>query len=1242
MNLNIIKKVGITLVSLIVLFYIIFLLILPNIINLNTYKNDIQKAAKEYANLNVDFKNAKIITSPGIKAGLNIKNPDIKYNDGRELLYADGFEVKIALLPLLFKTIKIDSLTINTPVITLDVLESGKLKAEEYFLKNTDDLSTSDNTAAMELPFKLSSKLPDIKIKNYKVILNDLKSKNNITFSGEILSIDKAELNKHLRLVTKGILMVNSRDNVNYDIDIDTFLPKIEPVETTENKNVLIISNPISAFTSYDLKADIKTKLKIRKTKDTVKASGFFNAEKISLKIKDAALPQSYIKLNFDGTNINIDSNLYTADNQKASINGSVNYGKHSSADIRLFTNKIYLSNIKDIFEGILDSLNIKNELNKINVSGFIKSDFKINTDMNHLKSEGMFNITNASISHSNIPASIKKINTDIDFSHDKIQIKNCRAAINSALITAGGSINSDSTADITVQTTKLPIANLYNAFAPSDIKDSILLQDGYLSLNTEIKGKIDKIKPEIKLVLENMKLKEKNNNIIVSNKNFLINLTADKNGYKGTIDSIGSVLSAPSMNLSIQNPNLKINFDDKNILIPTSPVYFNSSKLDLNGAIKNYAKTPSADIILQGNLNTSDLLKIIPKESRSMFSQKGSIPVILQITGNEKKIMINAQTFANSNNYFSPVTINKLVNKNSLINLSAQIADNELNIKDIGIYELKTQDNLNDDLKSNLNNTYKIAQITGLISSLDKKNPYINEFKLHMPASLALSTPMIKDSKFNIKGSINAQGYLSKPELKGNLNISNVVLPDLMTKVQNIDLIINNSDINAKADNILINGSQLNIDADAKLDFAPVFTINKMNISSTNLDLDKILKTVEQMPQSLDTKQSQSMSNNIPMKINKGSGKIDKFKMGELIVTNVNGDFQLKNNNFKINNLTGKAYNGNIQGSVDYNLSDLALKADITGKQLDANPAVTAFLLIKDQLFGTLDFHAAIAMKGSTYEEQMKTLKGYADFDIKDGQMGSLGRFETFLRAGNLLSQSFISTTIGSVINTIAPYNTGEFKYLKGKIHFADTNAVINSVESSGSNMSLMIRGNYNLLNNNADISILGRISEKIANALGPLSNITADKILGNIPKIGTTAMTIFQTYTEKADNADLTKIPELTPKSDKTQTFRVIIKGNIANTSAVKSFKWLSTANEIQQTQFSLKEVLKPQTDLENSQMQVPKTKEEVIEQVKQNEKVQEKIQQIQQNEKVQKLQQFGAILKQYSDTSKNSAEN
>ena len=63
-----------------------------------------------------------------------------------------------------------------------------------------------------------------------------------------------------------------------------------------------------------------------------------------------------------------------------------------------------------------------------------------------------------------------------------------------------------------------------------------------------------------------------------------------------------------------------------------------------------------------------------------------------------------------------------------------------------------------------------------------------------------------------------------------------------------------------------------------------------------------------------------------------------------------------------------------------------------------------------------------------------MKNLKGKASFEISDGTLGNIGRFENILLAQNLQSNSIIKAAVSSVSSLPAIKNTAEFKTIKGK----------------------------------------------------------------------------------------------------------------------------------------------------------------------------------------------------------------
>ena len=88
------KWFGIASGSLLLILYLAFLFVLPNALDLNQFKPDIQKVAKDYAQLDVNFENAKILTTPLLAVGLKADDLSVKLPDGSLLVGANGFKTR--------------------------------------------------------------------------------------------------------------------------------------------------------------------------------------------------------------------------------------------------------------------------------------------------------------------------------------------------------------------------------------------------------------------------------------------------------------------------------------------------------------------------------------------------------------------------------------------------------------------------------------------------------------------------------------------------------------------------------------------------------------------------------------------------------------------------------------------------------------------------------------------------------------------------------------------------------------------------------------------------------------------------------------------------------------------------------------------------------------------------------------------------------------------------------------------
>ncbi|MBS4760066.1 MAG: AsmA family protein [Clostridium sp.] len=1188
---------------LIFILYVAFLFILPNTLNLNSYKKDIQKIIFDSSKIIFDADNMKIVTTPDLKAGVKISGLKILYPDNKEIFLSKSTEVKISLLPLIFKTLRISDITVDSPQLKLIYLKNCQLDLVDYLNKNL--LSSADTqTASQELPLKISKKLPVVSVKNYNILLLDEKTGNKLSAYGSNFVLDKAVINKHLRITADGKFLVNNSENVNYDIKLFTFFPSISSNSASNYNSEMPQIDFINEIVKYNPKADIKTDIKIKKHDGHADINGFANIDKLSLVLEGEKLPDSYAHFRFNGHNTELDSNFCISDTEKASVLLNIRHNNNLKLDLNVKTDKLTFVSIQKFMAALLNSLNIKNDISCLILKGFINADFSVKTDLKKFESSGFFKISEGSVAHKTIPLKINNITADLDFSNNVLNIKNTGANINGSQISAAGKIDSKSYANISMQSENINLAPLYKAFAPDELKRAYPLKNGFLNVDVIVKGKLTEIQPDLNIILSD----------------FLL-------GISGT-----------PAKLSLSKAQLKMN--PKDVEIIPFVLYLNSSKIDIKGCIKDYLNKPDVKVTAVGSVNSVELKNMLPSEVKDFVDAKGYIPLKAVVKGNGKKLEINAQALSDADRHFSPVIIKKMINQTGLINISMLYDNDRLNIADMSLYQTAKK-SLDDDFVKMKKGAQKIAGLAGVINNLSSSEPEL-KIDFSMPEALFLSNSAMPDALLKIRADIDMFGALKSPMMKGFVSLNDIKLPDMLTNVRTADIELNNDSLNIKVQDLNINGSSMNLDMDAASEFNSIFLIKNMTLSSQLIDADKLFEAMEKMNKSMS--QSAPVSSTTvkspvaPVKILKGSAMIQKFKMkgtgADIEASDIYGNFNLSNDILKINNLKASVYNGTVCGKVDYNLASTALKAKINGKNIDANPAVTAFTGIKDQLMGKVNFDADVKLKGATYEQQMKTLNGKVNFSLTDGQMGSLGRFETFLKADNLISQTFVASKIGSLVSTVAPYNTGKFSYLDGELDIHNGNALLSPIKMSGPHMSLFITGNLNLLSMISNLSIMGNLSPEVISALGPVADLSVEKFAAYIPKFGTAIASAMNNYNSAANKSDLGKIPALTPGKENTKAFKVVLRGNLNNPpSTVKQFKWLNTQEKIQEEQESLLEEIKPK---------LPANKEELKQQVKED--LTNAIQQTETAKKIKEnkaVQTFGAIYNFYKNNGKNEIQ-
>ena len=478
--------------------YLAFLFYLPKAVDLNEYKPLIQEIAKEQANIDVNFENPQIVTTPSLQAGFKTGEISIKLPDGSVLFSADSLQGRISLPSLILLTVKVSCAEIISPRINLDIENGEQFKVVRLV---EDILNKQKNAPPKEevqpLPFDpsiIKIKVPNAKITDYKAVINDLKSGHSLTLTGEKLTAGYNN-GKTARIKTYARLLSDDKTNITANVNISSFIPPAKPADPDDDpaeKIELPFVNPVLIYRDYDLKSNIDTKLKIRQNENgLITLKGYFNIDNTTMNLSGLQLPESYIKSKFYGTCADLDTNIFLAKNQNINLKGKIGYGKKPFADISLITERIFFNDMIILSKALLDTLHIKNDLASLKGNGYWAANTQIKTDLKKIQSKGCIIARNGSISNGITKLVFDKINANLIFQDNMLKVVDTHTYINGNVLKAEGQIDSDSTADLKIHSEKLPLPGLFLAFAPSDLKKSFILSSGNLSLDGRLQGEL-------------------------------------------------------------------------------------------------------------------------------------------------------------------------------------------------------------------------------------------------------------------------------------------------------------------------------------------------------------------------------------------------------------------------------------------------------------------------------------------------------------------------------------------------------------------------------------------------------------------------------------------------------------------------------------------------------------------------------------------------------------------------------
>lgn len=586
---------------------------------------------------------------------------------------------------------------------------------------------------------------------------------------------------------------------------------------------------------------------------------------------------------------------------------------------------------------------------------------------------------------------------------------------------------------------------------------------------------------------------------------------------------------------------------------IDDTPVFLNLSVYDLdkNAQVRGYFTTKVSEQFVNKYVNTHLTYPI---------KTKGDITLTSDVKGSLTKLRIypKLKLESGSDVYYMGANLGD-ENESREIEADISVEDNNLYvINNLKYIRYMTSQN---------DTSYPLPVIVanGVVKA-DKNSIFVKNLNVETlnKANIKIFNVLFKKSVlkkglFNCK--LNIKGDINYPVIRGFIDMNNLDMPLYDTVVKNIIVKFNDKNIEIKTNGEILN-SDFTVFADMVNNLRPPFVVNNLDIKSQKLKMDTLIDYISSIPtpntaltlKDNETSVSKPSLNISDFQIKKGTIFAKEISIRDMNADNLNAEFLLGNNLvLQIPKLEFGVTTGQMSGSATYEFNKKSIKANVSAFNVDSNKVASSFFDFKDQIYGSANGNIVITTSGSSEEERIKNMFGYVYFEIADGKMPKLGSVEYLLKAGNFIKSGITGASINNFIDLIAPIKTGYFESIKG--NFALKNGVAQNIElySKGDNLNIYINGEYDLLQQYANMRVYGRLTRRANNILGKIGNLSFNTLLAQIPGF-------------KLDNKDkmkiireLNKIPGVELSEQQYRIFTVKIDGKIDEDKYVRNFRWI-----------------------------------------------------------------------------------
>ncbi len=938
-------------------------------------------------------------------------------------------------------------------------------------------------------------------------------------------------------------LKVDGNANLEGNIDFDITSPSMDFEEllkilntSTILKSRKILAEPVEKITG-NTKVDIKIKGIVKDFSQiadnpTLSITGKLIFSQAAGKLK--ITPQTLDKMNGF---IDFDDGGWKAD-FKGNIGSSPlsvkGYANTDKIDIKIYANKLKTDEViasaaKDERFKNLEKFPKTNSF--LSFSGEYKSlsgikEGKIN--LNDITANGRF----FPIQNKNQNSQLNITNGEFSLSHGKFILKNFNAKVFDSLIKA----------DITAE----------KLFSQKPIFSGRIKTDNFNISAFNTLKKADFMPAEIKKLL----LAYENYEGIAN-----VNIRCRNNNFDGYIDLKDINFNHSYFKTPIALSSGKILLKDSKLSMKSMIAQVDNTPVFLNFSVWDLDKTMHFNGYITTKITEYFVNKYINSYLDYPIKPKGDITLITNISGdlNSFRIVPKIKLAKEADIYYKGANLGDEANERE-INADITVKQNTYYIKKADYIRYMVSQN-------NKEYPLLILHLNGILNQnfKDKKQVYIKNLNVETVNNanakifnVIFKKSVLKNGMFNCR--LNIKGKPENPFIKGYLSMENIDMPLFDTTLKNISIKFKDKSIKIDTDGIVYN-SDFSINTEIQNKLKPPYIIDNINIKSQKLNLDTFIDSLTSIPTpDTVTKMTGSAKTSLPLNISDIQIRKGKMEVKDIIIRglpakNYTSEFNLdKNLVLDIDKLWFDVTTGKMTGTANYNFKNGKIKANISALNVDSNEVASKLFEFKNQIFGQANGNIVFSTTGNTEEERLKNMFGYVYFEIANGKMPKLGSVEYLLKAGNFIKSGLTGASISNFIDLITPIKTGSFDSIKG--NFSMKNGVAQNIEvySKGENLNIYINGEFDILQQYANLRVYGRLTKNATNILGKVGNLSFNSLLNAIPGF----------KLNKNDEAsllkDLNKIPGVELSDQQYRIFTVKVDGNINEEKKfVKNFRWI-----------------------------------------------------------------------------------